>query len=61
MATAIHCGSANYAVKMLEKGFNLVTVSSDVLAMVQGLQAEMKIMKNFLNDTKKDDDIAGGY
>ena len=34
----IHTGTAAYAARMLELGFDLVTVSSDILAMLDGLQ-----------------------
>ena len=48
IATAIHCGGADYAIKMLEKGFNMVTLSSDVTAMVQGLQTALAPMKDYI-------------
>ena len=48
VATAIHCGGADYAIKMLEKGFNMITLSSDVMAMVQGLQAALAPMKDYM-------------
>lgn len=51
MVSAIHTDSADYAIKMLQKGFNMITLSSDIRAMVQGLQAEMNPLKDFLQKT----------
>ncbi len=48
VATAIHTDNADYAVKMFHKGFDMITLSSDIRAMVKGLQAEMTILKDFL-------------
>ena len=57
VATAIHCGGAGYATKMLEKGFNMVTLSSDITAMVQGLQAALAPMQDYIRRDDGNDGV----
>ncbi|MCH9851990.1 MAG: 2,4-dihydroxyhept-2-ene-1,7-dioic acid aldolase [Alphaproteobacteria bacterium] len=49
VATAIHTDDPDYAIKMIEKGFDMVTISSDIRAMVDGLQMATAPLKEFLN------------
>ena len=41
----LHNGSANYAKKMIEKGFNLVTIMSDARLLMKACQDELQIIK----------------
>ena len=45
LLTGIHNGSAEYALKMIEKGFNLVTVGSDSRYIASGAKSDLKKLK----------------
>ncbi len=49
----IHNGTTEYATKMIEKGFNFVTIASDLRALSAGAKATVDKMKGSLS--KKDD------
>ena len=49
----IHNGTPEYATKMIEKGFNFVTIASDLRALSAGAKATVDRMKGSLS--KKDD------
>ncbi len=50
----IHNGTTDYAMKMIEKGFDFVTIASDLRALSAGAKATVDKMKGSLS--KKDDD-----
>ena len=43
--TGLHNGTAEYAQKMIEKGFNLVTIGSDSRYITEGAKADLKKLK----------------
>ena len=49
----IHNGTTEYATKMIEKGFDFVTIASDLRALSAGAKATVDKMKGSLS--KKDD------
>ena len=49
----IHNGTPEYATKMIEKGFNFVTIASDLRALSAGAKSVVDKMKGSLS--KKDD------
>ena len=52
---AIHNGSPEYALKMIDKGFNLVTVGSDSRYIAAGAKIDLQKLKN----TNKEPDTKG--
>lgn len=54
VATGIHTDNPLYALRMLEKGFNLVTVSSDMRAMSQGLTTALAPLKQHFETSSAD-------
>ncbi len=48
VVTAIHTDDSHYAIKMIKKGFDMVTLSSDMRAMTKGLQDIMAPLKKDL-------------
>ena len=48
VAAGIHNGTPEYALKMIEKGFRFVTVSSDARLMASGAQQVVKTMRGAL-------------
>ena len=50
----IHNGTTEYATKMIEKGFDFVTIASDLRALSAGAKATVDKMKGSLS--KKDND-----
>ena len=55
LLAGIHNGSAEYAQKMISKGFNLVTVGADQRFMSSGAKAAIEKIKG----TKKKEDSKG--
>ena len=56
LLAGIHNGTAEYAQKMISKGFNLVTVGSDQRFMSSGAKATVEKIKG-----KKSKDVSKGY
>ena len=55
MLAGLHNGTAEYAQKMIEKGFNLVTVGADQRFMSAGAKAAIEKIKG----TKKSSETKG--
>ena len=53
LLTGLHNGTAEYAQKMIEKGFNLVTVGSDSRYITAGAKADIKILKGIKGSETK--------
>ena len=46
LLAGIHNGTADYAQKMISRGFNLVTVGSDSRYIAAGAKSDLEILKN---------------
>ena len=53
LLAGLHNGTAEYAQKMIKKGFNLVTVGSDSRYIVAGARSDLKILKNIEGSKSK--------
>tara|TARA_B100001248_G_scaffold154139_1_gene116008 strand:+ start:520 stop:1308 length:789 start_codon:yes stop_codon:yes gene_type:complete len=53
LLAGLHNGTAEYALKMIKKGFNLVTVGSDSRYIVAGARSDLKILKNIEGSKSK--------
>lgn len=60
IASALHCGTPEYAARAASWGFNMLTVSSDVRLMVAGATGQIKTFRSLTAAGRKDAVTGGG-